>query len=81
MDIRTENGTRYRYYYKWETKKNAPYNYDAEGLIKKILSPTIVNSNNEVLNIILNFYERTLVHLMKSIDYLKNFKNPHWKNR
>ena len=76
-----ENGTRYRYYYKWESKKNEPYNYDVEGLIKRILSKPIANSTNETLGLLLNYFERSLVFLMKSIDYLKHFKNPHWRNR
>ena len=81
MDIRTESGTRYRYYYKWETKKNSPYNYDTEGLLKRIMSKVIINNDNIVLQEMLNFYDRSLVFMMKSIDYLKHFKNPHWKNR
>ena len=81
MDIRYPNGTRYRYDYKWEKRKNLPYQYDTEGLLNKIISRRIVDTDNEVLKLVLNFYERSLVFMMKYVDELKHFKNPHWKNR
>ena len=81
MDTKLPNGTRYRYHYLWEHRKNSPYNYDVEGLMPKIISHKIVESNNEVLKMMLNYYERSLVMVMKYIDHLKHFKNPHCRNR
>lgn len=80
MKVRS-NGTRYSTYYLWDDKKNAPYDYEREGLLKRILSPSITNTNNTVLKIILQYYEKSMVFLMKYTDILKNFKNIHWKNR
>ena len=45
------------------------------------MSPTIVNTTNPILKQLLNYVETSLIFVMKYIDILKNFKNPHWKNR
>ena len=81
MDTLLPNGTRYRYNYVWEDRKNLPYNYEVNGLLNKIMSRSITESRNEPLRFMLNFYEQSLIFLMKYIDRLKYFKNPHWKNR
>lgn len=80
MEKRT-NGTRYIKYKIWNHVKNEPYDYANDGLLNKILSNKIVNTNNIALKIILEYYEKSLVFLMKYVDTLKNFKNYHWKNR
>jgi hypothetical protein len=80
MEKRT-NGTRYIKYKTWNRVKNEPYDYANDGLLNKILSNKIVNTNNTALKIILEYYEKSLVFLMKYVDTLKNFKNYHWKNR
>ena len=80
MEIRA-NGTRFNNYYKWETVKHTPYDYAKNGLLKYIMSPAIVNTNNPILITVLQFVESSLMFVMKYIDILKNFKNIHWKNR
>ena len=76
-----DNGNRYKHYQHWENVKNAPYDYERYGLLNKILSNRIYNTTNEYLRIILNYYEKSLVFVMKYVDRLKHFKNPYWKNR
>lgn len=76
-----ENGTRYKDYCEWEAHKQSPYNYERNGLLRHILSRPIVTSQNQILQYILTYYEKTLVFLMKYVDRLKHFKNYHWKNR
>ena len=80
MEIRT-NGTRFKNYNKWEIIKQASYDYENEGLLNKIMSEPIVNTTNPLLKLLLDFVETSLVFVMKYTDVLKNFKNPHWKNR
>jgi hypothetical protein len=80
MEVRN-NGTRFIDYDKWETVKYAPYNYAKNGLLNHIMSQSIVNTNNNVLRIILQYVESSLMFVMKYTDILKNFKNIHWKNR
>lgn len=76
-----DNGYKYKDYFKWESKKQAPYNYEGLGLIRHLLSNRIVNTNNSVLKIVLNYYEKSIIYMLKYVDRLKNFKNYHWKNR
>ena len=75
------NGTRYKNFYRWEYVKNEGYNYEREGLLKRIMSAKIINTKNSPLKTILDYYEASLVFLMRYVDILKNFKNPCWKNR
>ena len=75
------NGNRYKNYYKWEDFKNESYNYERDGLLKHIMSRKIVDTNNYILKLMLDYYERSLVFLMRYADELRNFKNIHWKNR
>jgi hypothetical protein len=80
MEI-NNNGNRFKNYYKWEDVKNAPYNYERNGLLQHIMSNVIVKSKNEILQTVLKYFESSLIYLMKYIDHLKNFKNYHWYNR
>ena len=75
------NGTRFKNYYLWEDRKNMPYNYSRDGLLKNIISPVILNTKNPALKLLLNYVETSLIFVMKYTDILKNFKNIHWKNR
>lgn len=75
------NGTRFKNYYLWEDRKNMPYDYSREGLLKHIMSPVILNTKNNTLKMLLNYVETSLIFVMKYTDILKNFKNIHWKNR
>ena len=75
------NGTRYINYKLWNKTKNEPYDYENKGLLKRLMSRVIVESENQVTQTILNYYEKSLIFLMKYVDELKNFKNYHWKNR
>ena len=76
-----DNGNRYKHYQHWENVKNAPYDYERYGLLNKIMSNRIYNTTNEALKVILSYYERSLIFVMKQVDRLKHFKNPYWKNR
>ena len=80
MEVRT-NGTRFNNYDLWENKKHEPYNYVKNGLLNHIMSPAIVNTNNSILKLLLQFVESSMLFVMKYTDILKNFKNYHWKNR
>ena len=80
MEVRP-NGTRFVNYDKWEVNKEQPYNYAREGLLKRIVSATILNTTNPLLIRVLAFYEDSLVFLQKYVDVLKNFKNIHYSNR
>ena len=77
------NGFRFKDYKKWENvdKKNLNYDYANDGLLPHIMSPIIVQTTNPVLKYILNYLENSLIFLLQYTDILKNFKNPHWKNR
>lgn len=75
------NGNRFKNYYLWEDKKNMPYDYSREGLLKYIMSPVILNTKNPALKTLLNYIESSMIFVMKYTDILKNFKNIHWKNR
>ena len=79
--ISRQLGTRYKNYDEYEIKKNQPYNYEKYGLLNKIISSKIINTNNSILRVILAYYEKSLVFLLKYIDRLKNFKNYNWVNR
>ena len=70
-----------RNYSLWDDRKNMPYDYEKEGLLKHIMSRTIVQTRNPLLRKMLSFYEGSLVWVMKYVDVLRNFKNIHWKNR
>lgn len=76
-----ENGTRYKEYYLWEDKKYSAYDYEKYGLLQHMLSNRIVNSENPILKTVLQYYERSIIFLLKYVDRLKHFKNYHWKNR
>lgn len=76
-----DNGIRYENYSEWDSLKNNPYDYKRKGLIRHLLSRTIINTNNETLKIILSYFEQSIVFLLKYVDRLKHFKNYHWKNR
>lgn len=80
MIIRT-NGYRYKNYSNWEVLKHNPYDYEKNGLLKHIMSNVIVNSKNPILNTILQYFENSLIYVMKNIDKLKQFKNYHYYNR
>ena len=79
MEIK-ENGARFENYYKWETRHNAPYDYQKNGLVKHLLSPRITSSKNSFLQLILSIYENSIEYVLKSTDIVKHFKNFNWKN-
>lgn len=80
MIIRT-NGTRYKYYKKWNKSEFTPYDYENNGIVNRIMSKVIVNNTNPITNIILQFFDKSIIFVLKYTDVLKNFKNIHWKNR
>lgn len=75
------NGTRYDNYSLWESTKQTKYDFKRDGLLNKIMSKNIVNTDNPILKIMLNIYEYSIIFIFKYIDILKNFKNIHWSNR
>jgi hypothetical protein len=80
MEVRG-NGMRFYNYDKWEHSKYESYNYKKQGLLNRVMSPAIVNTNNPFLRVILQYVESSLVFVMQYVDILKNFKNVRWKNR
>jgi hypothetical protein len=76
-----ENGHRFSNYYKWEVLKSPRYDYKRQGLLRHIMSGVIVNSKNEILQNVLKYFEKSLIHVMSFIDKLKHFKNYHYYNR
>lgn len=79
--IYKSNGSRFKNYSLWETTKQTPYDYERDGLVKRIMSKPIANTDNPILQTVLKYYETSIIFLLKYIDILKNFKNVHWKNR
>lgn len=75
------NATRFINYDRWESTKYMPYNYVKNGLLNRIMSSQIANTNNAIFKVLLQFVESSLFFVMKYTDILKNFKNIHWKNR
>lgn len=75
------NGTRYAGYRLWESRKNMPYDYTNDGLLRKIVSRKIWDTNNAVLRSLLGVYEFALIYCMKYADILCNYKNYLWRNR
>jgi hypothetical protein len=51
-----ENGMRFKYYHEWETTNNKPYNYERYGLLKHLLSSRIINTENNILKYLINYY-------------------------
>lgn len=76
-----ENGTKYKEYFRWCDKKSSLYDYEHNGLLQHMLSNKIVNSTNPILQFVLQYYEKSIIFLLKYVDELKNFKNYHSKNR
>lgn len=75
------NGVRYKNNRLWETRLHAPYDYVNDGLLRHMMSPRIVNSQNPVLQYIIKNVEASLVFAMQYIDILQNCFNYNWKNR
>ncbi len=75
------NGYRFYNYSKWNVIKNAPYDYERNGLLKHLMSHTIVESKNKALQALLSFIENSLIILMKYIERLQHFKDYAYKNR
>lgn len=79
--IKNVNGTKYKGYRELSRKLYEPYDYEKYGLLDKIMSHQIAQSTNTALSIIKCYFEKSLIFLMKYTDFLKNFKNIHYKNR
>lgn len=74
-------GTRYKQYPLYEDELHKPYDYERYGLIDKIASNKLANTTNSILKVILSYYEKSFVFVMKYVDRLKHFKNYNWVNR
>ena len=75
------NGQHYYNYCKWERKKHSPYDYERNGLLNKLLSHKIVESENHALQYLLNYIEKSFVILMKYTERMQNFKHYAYSNR
>jgi hypothetical protein len=75
------NGKRYQYTKLYDEELNSPYNYSDDGLLRHMMSPRIVDSNNPITRFIVCVFEKEIVMLLKLTDILANFKNPYFKNR
>lgn len=74
-----ELGTKYRNkHYQYDRPKHQPYDYQLNGLLNKILPERITSTKNTTTAAVLKSVEYILVWLMKYVDILKNFKNPHF---
>lgn len=75
------NGARYTEYRQWESMKHLPYDYEHDGLARKVLSHKIWDTENPVLKRIVGVWETSLVWCMKCADILCNYKNYLYRNR
>lgn len=75
---RRELGTKYRVNKRYEHVEHVPYDYQEQGLLNKLLPKDIVKTKNIYTKSVLDAMEYVLVWLMKYVDILKNFKNPHF---
>ena len=81
MMIINTSGTHYKRYKSLEKTGEQAYDYEKNGLLNKLMSHTIIESDNEILKSILSFFEKSMIFLMKYTKELQNFKNIHYKNR
>lgn len=75
------NGFQFVNYVNWNKVKNSEYDYARYGLLTRIMSRTIINTNNPLTKKFLQFYEDSIIFILKYVDILKHFKDIHWKNR
>lgn len=75
------NGFQFVNYVNWNKVKNDEYDYARYGLLTRIMSHTIINTNNPLTKKFLQFYEDSIIFVLKYVDILKHFKDIHWKNR
>ena len=68
-------GTKYEYIKLHSKEHSKPYNYKRNGLLSKIMSPVIVNTENKVTQLVLRFVETAAIFLLGYVDELKHFKN------
>jgi hypothetical protein len=79
--VYNDNGTRFKKYTNYSQNKVAEYDYENNGILKHMMTPSIVNSKNQVLSLLRDHCEQCIIFILKYTDQLKNFKNYHWKNR
>lgn len=75
------NGFQFVNYVNWNKVKNGEYDYARYGLLARVMSRTIINTNNPLTKKFLQFYEDSIIFILKYVDILKHFKDIHWKNR
>lgn len=80
MEIR-ENGVRYKKFKKWGVPPDTIYDYASEGVVPHLFSNKIVKNQNNVLQILLRFFDNSIIFLLQYVDELKYFKDFHSKNR
>ena len=75
------NGKRYDYIRYQDELLNQPYDYYNNGLLQHLMSPRMVQTKNPITRFIISVFEKEIVTILKVVDVLANFKNPHFKNR
>lgn len=75
------NGDRYNCFKKWESRKHMPYDYANEGLVNKIMSNKIYNTENPILRGLISVFEQAIVCCLKYADVLANYKDFRNRNR
>ena len=82
IDMETHtNGYRFINYEVWSNKKNQPYDYEKNGILKHIMSHSIVESKNQFLQYLLQYIEKSLIICMKFVERMQHFKDPAYTNR
>lgn len=76
-----DNGHRYRKYSGYAKELNTPYDYEKNGLLNRLMSHKIVESKSPILKMMYNFYEKSLIFLLKQVDIIKHYKDIAWRNR
>lgn len=67
----------FNYLKDYEIRKHQTYDYKREGIVNKMISPVVSNTNNKSTKIILQFVEAMAQFLVDYVGELKQFKNPY----
>lgn len=76
-----DNGYHYYSYKQWEHTLHQPYDYKHEGLLKRLMSRKISQTDNPILKSMLGIVESACVFCLQYIGILNNFHNYNKYNR
>ena len=79
--ITRPNGTRYKEYDSYNKLRNQPYNYERDGLCRRIMSSKIWSAKNPVLRYVVGIVDQSLVFCLKVGSKLEHFYNYNHYNR